>query len=46
MIVGYVFSRKDKKVYSVIRAGPSDDVLNEKIYQFFRYYFKQNLKGG
>ena len=45
MIVGYVFSRKDKKVFPIIRAGPFEANMNDKIYTYFKFYVEQKIKG-
>ena len=46
MVVGYVFSRKDKKVFPIIRAGPCERNMKDKIYDYFKNIIEQRIKGG
>lgn len=46
MIIGYVFCRKDKKVFPIIRAGPPEANINDKIYEYFKYFIKQRIEGS
>lgn len=46
MIIGCIFSRKDKKDFAIVRASPSElEKLDYKIHSFLEYMIFKNLEG-
>jgi len=44
--IGYVFSRKDKKITTIYRDSNNDSLLDNKINQFFEYLIQNKIKKG